>query len=90
RTTGREHFQAGCKVRGVTPSREAPLNGKVTAEGRVLTVASKKSQSCANCTREDLFENLKKCSSCKETLYCSKACQKQHWTKHKEKCTHLK
>lgn len=56
----------------------------------MLTVATKKSQKCANCAREDSFENLKQCSSCKETLYCSKVCQNQHWTKHKEKCTHLK
>lgn len=56
----------------------------------MLTIAIGKSQKCANCAREDLIDNLKQCSSCKETLYCSKTCQNQHWTKHKEKCTHLK
>lgn len=56
----------------------------------MLTIAIEKSQKCANCAREDLIENLKQCASCKETLYCSKTCQNQHWTKHVEKCTHLK
>lgn len=57
--------------------------------GQVLTIASRKSQECANCDNVCLPKELKQCSSCKETLYCSRACQKQHWTEHKRKCTHL-
>lgn len=55
----------------------------------MLTIASKKSQKCANCGNVGSPKKLKQCSSCKETLYCSRACQKQHWTEHKGKCTHL-
>lgn len=57
--------------------------------GQVLTIASRKSQECANCDNVCLPKELKQCSFCKETLYCSRACQKQHWTEHKRKCTHL-
>ena len=61
----------------------------VATAGRVLTVTSKKSQKCANCGSADSPEKLKRCSSCKETLYCSKRCQNQNWAEHKGKCTHL-
>ena len=83
-------FKAGCKIRGVRPSREAPFKREmVTPEGRVLTMASKKSQECTNCGSVGSLEKLKQCSSCKETLYCSKACQNQHWKEHKGNCTPL-
>lgn len=61
----------------------------VSPAGQVLAMTTKKSQECANCGSEGSLEKLKQCSSCKETLYCSRACQKQHWTKHKGKCTYL-
>ena len=31
-------------------------------------------------------ENLKKCSRCQETVYCSKICQQQDWASHKPEC----
>ncbi|KAI4723066.1 hypothetical protein E4T48_00710 [Aureobasidium sp. EXF-10727] len=30
------------------------------------------------------------CAKCKVTFYCSKTCQKDHWTKHKKHCTPYK
>lgn len=56
----------------------------------MLTIASKKSQKCENCGSEGSRKALKQCSSCKQSLYCSRTCQKQHWTEHKKKCTHLR
>lgn len=52
-------------------------------------MTSRESQKCENCGSTNSPEKLKQCSSCKETLYCSKACQKQNWTEHKQKCPHL-
>lgn len=39
---------------------------------------------CAGCERYS--ENLKKCSRCKRTPYCSKACIKEDWERHREFC----
>jgi len=61
----------------------------VTTTGQVLTVTSTESQKCANCGSIDSPDKLKQCSSCKESLYCSKTCQKQNWAEHKRNCTHL-
>lgn len=33
---------------------------------------------------------MRQCSACKNALYCSKACQNQHWRQHKRQCTGLK
>jgi len=38
---------------------------------------------CAEC---DKHETPFKCGKCKQVTYCSKACQKLHWTKHKFFC----
>ena len=54
-----------------------------------MSIASRKSHKCANCDNVGLQKELKQCSSCKEVLYCSRSCQKQHWTDRKRKCTHL-
>ena len=48
---------------------------------------------CANCGKEEGKEGaaLKKCARCQEenaALYCSRACQKEHWNRiHREVCT---
>lgn len=38
---------------------------------------------CANCAST---ENLGRCGRCKTVYYCSDACQKTHWLKHKRDC----
>ena len=48
---------------------------------------SKKTQQpeCANCATED--EDLSLCGTCKLVMYCTKACQRQHWKReHKQVC----
>ena len=32
------------------------------------------------------METTKQCSNCKDAVYCSKDCQKKHWSKHKPNC----
>ncbi|KAL1948731.1 hypothetical protein VTO73DRAFT_10537, partial [Trametes versicolor] len=43
--------------------------------------------SCADCERDETAENdgacLKRCSRCRMTRYCSVACQKRDWSRHK-------
>ena len=31
-------------------------------------------------------ETLKRCGKCHDTLYCSRACRKEHWQHHKRTC----
>ncbi|CAG2197355.1 unnamed protein product [Mytilus edulis] len=42
------------------------------------------SKFCVQCF--DSIQDLKKCSRCKITAYCSKQCQKKNWTIHKSVC----
>lgn len=46
--------------------------------------------SCADCERDETAENdgacLKRCSRCRMTRYCSAACQKRDWSRHKIVC----
>ncbi|KAF8958480.1 hypothetical protein BDZ97DRAFT_1841630 [Flammula alnicola] len=42
---------------------------------------------CANCSKSMLQTHLLACSGCKLTLYCSRECQKNHWTAHKSFCS---
>ena len=42
---------------------------------------------CAVCANSN---NLKQCSRCKATAYCSSSCQKKDWKKHKLECEDLK
>ncbi len=39
---------------------------------------------CFSCKKET--SNLKKCGKCKSVSYCSRACQKQDWSTHKQFC----
>jgi hypothetical protein len=39
---------------------------------------------CANCTTED--DDLSLCGTCKLVMYCTKACQRQHWKSHRQTC----
>lgn len=41
---------------------------------------------CANCREGLELEKRKKCARCHNVIYCSKACQTQHWKMHKKHC----
>ena len=44
-------------------------------------------RSCYNCDPFDERKgNMMQCSRCKRAYYCSKACQKGHWERHKPNC----
>lgn len=36
--------------------------------------------------RSSTCQKLRVCSSCKKGTYCSKVCQRRHWSKHREQC----
>ncbi|KAL9959780.1 hypothetical protein ACROYT_G033135, partial [Oculina patagonica] len=42
-----------------------------------------KFKTCYNCGKKG---DLKRCAGCQHAYYCSKACQKQHWRRHKPNC----
>ena len=43
---------------------------------------------CANCSKTAFHfdKPLKPCAKCKQTVYCSRACQTQHWKSRKKEC----
>src|SRR5947199_9273528 len=45
-------------------------------------------RSCTTCHKleSDLKDNLKYCAKCRNTLYCSRECQKADWKQHKQVC----
>ena len=51
----------------------------------------KRSTCCANCSIKKI--QLNRCGRCKTVFYCSRECQKNHWSSHKKvcgyKCEHL-
>lgn len=56
------------------------------ADGQPAVVETlEKAQQCAKC-QIILVNNIKCCSQCKDTVYCSAGCQKQHWSNHKHIC----
>jgi hypothetical protein len=69
---------------GADPNREfpgAPRTDPATA-GAAAANADKKTCAAAGCSNK----GVKKCSTCRATYYCCKACQKTHWKKHKKEC----
>lgn len=46
--------------------------------------ASKRVPHCGNCERSG--GQLRRCTGCKATAYCSESCQREHWSKHKLVC----
>ncbi|KDQ07807.1 hypothetical protein BOTBODRAFT_70156 [Botryobasidium botryosum FD-172 SS1] len=45
-------------------------------------------QGCYGCRRSEMYrKDLKLCGKCKKVWYCSQACQRGDWTRHKVKCS---
>lgn len=70
-------------------TRTASLRTPTTSLSKiVLKNAGFIDVSCSEChavSPENIM--FKKCSECREARYCSRACQKAHWSKHKAECT---
>ena len=41
---------------------------------------------CMSCQKKEKFKNMKICSKCKMTWYCSTKCQSRDWKFHKKMC----
>ena len=42
------------------------------------------------CCKELEKENVKRCSQCRQVIYCTKSCQISHWKNHKVLCSAIK
>lgn len=51
-----------------------------------MTVSSIVLQICAHCGVHGRNVRLRQCAICKGVLYCSKACQHEHWKVHRNQC----
>ena len=64
---------------------------EATPEGLgVATPNQNKSHRCNGCNQEEVHANVKRCSICKLVYYCSKSCQKRHWSEHQALCNVIK
>lgn len=59
------------------------FEGEHDAEGK----ASGNHQLCWNCS--EVFQGTKRCARCKVAKYCSRECQKAHWSEHNKHCKQL-
>jgi hypothetical protein len=48
--------------------------------------AAKEAATARTCSKCDKTSDLQRCARCPEVWYCSKKCQKSHWTTHKKIC----
>ena len=58
------------------------------SKGHRSCVRALKERRCVVChvTRKGLGRKLRKCGACLRVVYCSEACQAEHWEQHKEVC----
>ena len=63
--------------------RTDPHPGKGIPSKHVEQLLGKISYTCANC---HIMAPTKVCDKCKFARYCSKECQRDHWSAHKEEC----
>ncbi len=62
---------------------DADKVGGESASIQTPSIVEQKKPSCCVCGKE---EGLKCCENCKSTRYCSKECQKAHWSYHEVYC----
>ena len=64
---------------------------EATPEGLGVAASNQnKSHRCNGCNQEEVHANFKRCSTCKLVYYCSKSCQKRHWSEHQILCNAIK
>lgn len=51
-----------------------------------MTTLSTVPQRCTHCGAHGSKMRLRQCAACKGVLYCSKACQHEHWVVHRNQC----
>lgn len=63
------------------------LDGDLTGKKPIQSTASA-SKKCGNCLKpKEDNTTLMVCSRCRMAKYCSKECQKGHWSQHKKACS---
>ena len=76
-------------MRRAPPGFKLPMKGMYTGTGMrdMAKVVGKDASRCVSCgrTRADAG-SLMRCGGCKKIEYCSAACQKADWKKHKPAC----
>lgn len=65
-------------------SGDAMKSSSAVVEGESVTVSS---SICAGAECKEI--GVSRCSACKVVLYCSRACQKNDWKRHKASCKQL-
>ena len=50
----------------------------------------KQMEQCAHCGTRGVAESIRRCTGCHVTRYCSRDCQKGHWSRHKAACKKAK
>jgi hypothetical protein len=65
-----------------------PALVKAAARGEAWNDGEQMKKACWNCGKTEETEGvrLKKCLRCLEVVYCSSACQKKDWNKHRMEC----
>lgn len=65
-------------------TKNLPIEKPLPATGTEMASdsSSKKTKKCQNCSKETILL----CGKCKKVYYCSSACQKKDWLKHKKYC----
>lgn len=63
---------------------EIPSKGDDFIRERLMKSLEDYTNRCYNCNK--VTKDIKACSGCKVTYYCSRECQKKDWSMHKREC----
>jgi MYND finger len=67
-------------------AQEGAIQQELTKAIERSVTKAKVSQECRTCHKSLPEALIKRCSRCKEAIYCSQPCQKKDWTSHKLVC----